>query len=640
MPPNFEKLPIKTDPTRDRRAWFYYPDTLPGGKFRGFEDRDDATQLRGAFVVGQNVKIGADSLPVTRDGFEVIGTEASDATPVQRAWVFRRRDDVQIELKAYATGIYAWIVGVSTEFKLLKGGFTTSLEFGVANIGQTDQLFSWEFFCNGTENPFRWTGAYGLYASDNGSNTITVSGSVTLANLGFSATGTLIINGVEITYTGLSSQTFTGCSAVPASPTVGDIIFQTPVELTGSVGGGTDPVKFSVSMSHDGRLHYRREARKSVWDYSRLDNPDDIAVSVADGEGGTKEIEFGGPITAFGKLNRVAIAFKRNIIKTLSFVQSGTRLDVPYYQTLVSADDKSTTIGAVNQRSTFSTPYGLVFTTPDKRMLLLTGVTANNEPAYVVLSDLIQPIFDQGVHDDACGICVDNVIFYAFKQDINSTYNDTVIRGDMTRQSIDSVGRVLPIRWDTPTIGWTAKDFTSIYNAVTGKNEVHWHSALNSNSYRVITDKSDNTNSFSTSVRSWSETFDQPTRYKIVDRIWVEVRMSENTEILLTVLYDENGVTGQEEHSLDGDSTNNKFSSAVYNPFGLNAFGSQKFGSEAETTELPLYRFEIPLKANIRFFNIALQFSTDDAGYNFQVVRFGYRLKELVQETDRKYMSA
>jgi hypothetical protein len=627
--------PIKLDPATNLQQYHYFPDLLPGGIFRGFEDRDDPTVSRGAFVLGQNVKIGLDSLPVTRDGYEVLGTEAANSTPVQRAWVFETRDGAVYELKAYDTRVDYWLRGTSTDWALLKGGFTAGLEFGYGNIGESGADY-FSYFCNGTDDWYQFNGAVATISSA-GVNTLTI-GSSTWTALGFFGTGTrsVIINGIEYAYTGgEGTATLTGVTPDPNGVVLaGAIAVQSP-----RVVSAMSTVKGQVVAAHDGRLHARLETEKSVWNYSKLDNPDDWATGATDGDGGTKDIEGSGGVVAFGKLNQTMIGLKQRIIKTLSFVASGSYVDVPVYTTLVSTDDKSTTLGATNQRSTFSTPYGLVFVTPDKRLILLTGITANNQPDYLVLSDPIQPIFDRGVHDDATGIVVDNVLYYAFKSSISSSYNDVVVRGNMSRQSMDRQGRTLPIRWDTPIVGWTVKDWTAVYNENTGKHEVHWHSSLNSSSYRIIEQKVDNTNPFGCSVRTWAETFDAPTRQKIVDRIWCEVRMSTNTELLLTVLYDENGVTGQEEHTLLGSDLDSKFDVTVYNPFGFNPFGSQVFGSEPESTQLPLYRFEILLKANIRFFNISLQFSTEEPGNDFQIVRFGHRLKQIIQETDRKYLT-
>lgn len=624
--------PIEVKPYKPQ--WFIFPESLPGGKFSGYNVRDDETQNRGSFSAGQNVAFTKARTPTPRFGWEVLGTEAADATPVKRSWVFERRDGVQVEFKAYSTRIDFWIHGVSTTWLLFKGSFTSGKEFAFANIGQSDQVPGWFFLCNGQENPFRATALHAILTTTT-ANTIVTSTS-SLSGDGFTATGTVIVNGTEYAYTGLSSGTFTGVSPNPSAEAVGSIVMQSPVELTGVVGGGTDPVKFSVGMAHDGRLHYRREARKSVWDYSRLDNPDDVATGSTDGDGGAKEVEFGGPITAFGKLNKTAICFKKRIIKLLDFIQVGTRLDSPRYQTLVSVDDKGTTLGAVNQKSTFTCPLGMVFVTPDKRLVLLTGITQNNEPQYVFLSDPIQSVFDDGVFDEAAGICVDNFIYLSFKTNVDSTANDVVLRGDLTKQSIDSNGQVIPIQWDTPYIGINANDFTAVYNNTDEKNEVHWHSSFNSNTYRFVSDKTDGNAAFTSIVRTWSEHFDLPQNQKKVGAIFVEIKMLENTEVTATTLYDEQGVTGQDERVLDGDDTNHRFNSQTYNPFGASEFGSQRIGSNDVADGLKTYRFEIETKSNVWFHNIALQFSADGENHDFEIVRFGYLLVD-VAPNDKKY---
>jgi len=627
-----KKFNIIVDPKKNIKQWVMFPDSLSSRKFRGYESRDDETMNRGAFVVGQNVSFGDNNIPTLRNGFSVLGTESADSTPVNRAWVYETRDGNIFELKAYGTEIYYWLKGVSTDWELLLDGLTAGLEFGYGNIGDSDDTVMYSYFCNGTDDWYRFSGAYGTYASDNGSNTITVSGSTTLANLGFSATGTIIINGESITYTGLSSQTFTGCSAVPSAPTAGDIIVQKPTAVA-----SMSSQKGQVAMAHDGRLHARNESKKSVWLYSKLDDPDDWTTGASDGDGGAKEIEFGGAITAYQKLNKTAIAFKKRIIKLLDFIQVGSKIDSPRYATLMPADDKGSTFGAVNQKSTFSTPLGVVFVTPDKRMVLLTGITSNQEPQYIVLSDPIQNIFDSGVHDEACGICYENEIWYAFKEDENSTANDVVIRGNLDRRTVNEEGQVIPIQWDTPYIGWNVNDWTIVYDSSDGKNELHWHSSLNSNSYEVITDKADNNGSFTATLRTWSEDFGVPQFTKKADQIYIEIKMNENSTPTLTVLYDENGITQQEEFVLRGTDADNQFDDTEYNPFGASKFGSKKIGSNPTPTGMPKYRYCLELNPNTEFFNIAIQLSTEEEGQDFELIRYGYRLIEIQQEFERKY---
>lgn len=114
--------------------------------------------------------------------------------------------------------------------------------------------------------------------------------------------------------------------------------------------------------------------------------------------------------------------------------------------------------------------------------------------------------------------------------------------------------------------------------------------------------------------------------------------MSENTEILSTLLYDEDGFTQQTEKTLDGDDTDSKFNKTAYNPFGASAFGTKQFGSNPAVDDLPKYRFDLEINPNVYFFNISLQLSTNGAAQNFEVIRFGLELAEVVEFNDRKFL--
>lgn len=622
---------INVDPSKLLGQWFVFPDSLaPNGRFRGFEDRDNESQLRGAFVLGQNMTLGGADLPTLRNGYEPIGTESSDAYPVTRAWTFETRNGDIFELKAFNDDIYYFLIGVSTEFALLKSGFTANLDWGYGNIGETAGDFH-TWFCNGTDAWQQFNGAYG-YISSTTVNTIVLTD--TIANtLFYSAAGTVIINGTVYTYTGSGGSTLTGVTPDPTGEANGTLVVQQPRAVTFTAA----PAVSSVITAHDGRLHARSDLKKSVWNYSKLDDPDNWTTGSSDGDGGTKDVELGGPLVAYAKLNKTLLALKNRIIKTLTFQQFGSRLDAPYYQTLVSVDDKGTTLGAVNQKSTFSTPFGIVFVTPDKRMMLLTGVTANNEPQYLCLSDPIQPVFTNGVHDNGTGIFVDGRIYYAFKENSNSTSNDTVLVGNMLKQTFDRNGRIIPVQWDTPIVGWNVADWTAVPDEAGDGHEVHFHSSLNSSSYRVISDKVDNTNPFTAVIRTWAENFGMPVNQKTIDGCFVEIRMPASAEPMLTLLYDEDGYTGTMEYVLDGDRTQNKFNSTSYNPFGANPFGYKKFGGDGDDDNLKTYRFDLEVPSNLRFFTLSLQLSADNPGDDLQLVRFGYRLKEIIKERDIIY---
>ena len=612
--------------------WVYFPEQLLNSRFKGFEDRDEQSQNRGAFVVGQNMTFSSSRIPTMRSGYAVVGSELANATPVNRAWVFETREGIQWELKAYDTFLYAYAPGVTTDFVLLLSGLTAGLTFGYGNVGVLTESTNHTYFCNGTDSFYRFNGAHAT-VSGSSVNTISIAASTWTALGFYAATNKIMINGTEYTYTGgEGTATLTGVTPDPSSVPIGAVAIQSPQILS----GGSYPLKGQVVFAHDGRLHAREDIKKSVWAYSKLDNPSDFTTGSSDGDGGAKEIEMGGPLLAYGNINGAIVGFKSRLLKSLEFIQSGTFVDSPKWTTLVPTDDKGTSLGATNQKSTFSSPIGLVFVTPDKRMVLLTGVTANNEPQYISISDLVQPVFSTGVHDTGSGICVDNTIWYSFKQDITSTFNDVVIRGDLTRQSRTADGKILPVVWDTPYIGWNVNDWTAVRNVTTGHIDVHWHSSINSNTYVITTDKTDNTLPFTSTLRTWAETFGKPYLQKKIDYVYLEVSMSQSTKLLATLLYDEDGVTQSKEFTLLGTDPQ-IFDSSVYNPFGANPYGSQMFGSNPTSSSLKRYRYWLETDNNKYFFNLSLQLSAADPGCDFELIRFGYRLTNAPVDIDFKY---
>lgn len=684
--------------------WWNFPTELPNGEFRGLENRKDASMVRGAFVLGQNVKFRDAGLPNLREGYDPIGTELTNTTPVKRAWIFKTRNNDVFEIKAFDTVLHYWLKDYSTEYQLLKGGFTSGLEFGYGNIGESSGSFN-SMFCNGTDPWMEFNGAFATVLSV-GVGTITMSESGTFTSRGFYTSGTrsVTVAGVERTYSGgEGTDTLTGVSST-AGISVGDIIVQTPraptfriflpfisastgefvvaetvtggtsgvtatvqrvgsdktyIVITGASGsfkpgeiitGGTSgataelaaaldqtlgPPLSQIITSHLSRLHCWSSVKKSIWAFSVLDDPYCWSVFANDTSGGYKDIDFSGPGTAFGTLNQTIIGFKEGSMTALSFIQSGGRVDVPYYTLLVQADDKSTTLGAINQKSTIASQFGVIFVTVDKRMVLLTGISNNNQPDYLILSDPIQPLFTAGDHLDSSAIVVDGVLWYSYQSFEDAVTNETVLVGDLRRKTVDGYGNVIPLRWDTPYIGWQVGDWTA-FPSDSGGSTIHWHSSLNSNTYEVTPDsKEDNGGSFSATVRTWNEEFGATSIRKRADRAFVEIRMRQNSVVNAALLLDEEGYTGRIEKTMNGDSTVNQFGTQLYNPIGASPIGSQKIGSNGEIDERVTMRFYFEIKPTLWFFLMSLQISADTENSDFELINWCVRICDYEPQTPK-----
>jgi hypothetical protein len=212
-------------------------------------------------------------------------------------------------------------------------------------------------------------------------------------------------------------------------------------------------------------------------------------------------------------------------------------------------------------------------------------------------------------------------VFYAYKQDSNSAYNDVVLVYDLIKA-----------RWNMPYIGWNVNDWTIV------NNNLRWHSSSNPNTYELQSDKMDVDNPFTSILRTHAEDFGSNEYQKTVTNLLLELYMSENTELTLNVLYDEDGFSGNSEVVLRGADTDNKIGSEVFNPFGASEFGTVQFGSNVDLSGMKKYRYIIPLKPDVKFFNISLQFTTDGEADNYELVRYGYFLNSVLKMNPLKFI--
>lgn len=421
----------------------------------------------------------------------------------------------------------------------------------------------------------------------------------------FTSNGSIVINGIKYYYTGVNGKTLTGVSDM-GTLTIDSVVVQAPVIMSSA-----SVLKSSVCGVFDGRIHARNEAKKSVSLYSRLGDPDDWAPGSTDGSGGAKEIEQGGPVTAYANDEEKVYIFKNKSITTLKYISSSDKIDVPKYTLIKPANDKSTTVGAIGQKSTFASPNGVIFVTTDKQLIHLKREQFLDYPQQANLAANIRPTFEAGTHDtDSAGIVYKSKVFYAYKQD--STFNNTVIVHDLVTNL-----------WSAPFVGWNVSDWT----VVNGK--LRWHSSVSPDTFELIDDRIDNEQSFGTVLRSWNETFGTPELQKKCGYALIEIYMKENSVIPATILYDENGYAGQDEFILLGSEKRFQVGGSKYNPFGASAFGDERFGSNADVSGMTKYRFILELKDNIEFYNIALQLSTDTVNCDYELIRFGYYVTTL-----------
>lgn len=595
-----------TTAEQSRKYWKIYED------FKGYVTKWDPSSnyLKGGSPIGQNTNTENDVI-TNRPGSELISflSTTSPPEPIISQWTFHKRDGSEIELRSHGTVLEFRYPG-TLRWSVINFGYTPNKIFGHAECNVNADNNSYDYSGNAVDQTQRWTGAIALFAS-NTATTITIQGTKTLAELGFIAAGAVLINGIQFTYTGISGQTFTGVAVLPPGMVVGDPMgqkmeFYLNVIPTGNI--------FSCQGS---RLFVSGvKGKESTLFWSHIDDPTNFTFGSPRkaGEGGAAVTpEGGGAILGIIQDEEVIYVIKSALSKTLTFQQSqvSSMDDFPVFAPFKSFDNKSQQSGAYGQRLICSGANGWYFVNQNKEMFYIARAANIDYPQSIPISDPIRPTLLNADITDGVMIFHENKLHLTCKTSSSSTFKDLELVYDTVKQV-----------WYDPYIGRNINDY-NIQN-----NELHWGSAVDTTSYRQITDKLDNGNGFTANWRSWEENFGSPSLQKKVDFAFVEGYISDNTILNVNIYLDDNGYSGIIPKKIRGDSTIYIFFKAFFNLFGLNPFGIERFGSNKEFSKLKKFRVYIPIKDNQEIFTIQIEFLSEGKAQEWQVTRFGYRLRE------------
>ena len=223
--------------------------------FPGYRAREEQTKLAPGYLVypSQNVVTNVAGRVQSVLGYSLDGDEST--TPdngIQSNFDFDNKRDTRRNIRAgfLNTGTdgrvqyrYKTSSGVVSWRNLLTGLTNTSFSFD--KFFDTTDLVNLCLFVNGDGNMYEWNGAVATVLSTT-VNSITLSGALTVAQMGFYTTRDkkLIINGNEYLYTGNSGTTFTGITTDPTGEGVDSIIHQKPVTTAVSTFTGTGVATF------------------------------------------------------------------------------------------------------------------------------------------------------------------------------------------------------------------------------------------------------------------------------------------------------------------------------------------------------------------------------------------------------------
>ena len=512
-------------------------------------------------------------LAQTLKGPRIFGNALSEVGSITRAYLYKKNfgtlKKVMLRVRDNGTNsILQWFNASNPDnsdgkWEDLVTGLTTGAIMGFTPFNQTNvnQLI----FCNAVENYSEWNGATATVVSVT-ANTIVCN--ETLESEGFDSSGSIIVDGTTYTYSGISSNTFTGVSPNPTSqdPISGSGVAQIPDTTTHS-----SLPKGNILLTASARVWLSGvQDRESTMYYSKVGDATNYTVGTSPDDAGIEDFpDGGGSINLLDqKDNRKIIIHKDDAILQFQLEYTATA-KIPYLDVLSLANG----VGATNQKG--GTGNGII-------SYFAAGVNGLKSLARAISGDNIDvgdDLYD-GIlstienYDFSSSAVIyykpKKVILLSCKSDSDQSYNNVVISFYITRNTEGSF------------IGDISIDYGFVNDWIVDGKDLYAFSSIDQNCYKYFERKSYNGLGLKHQITSKEFTFGEPARLKEFDKIYIEGLISAHTKIKISILYGTMGAIDKKEKVLswnDEDYVSNKKISAL----GTDVLGVNSIGAKNES---------------------------------------------------------
>lgn len=595
----------------EQAQWYVY-DT-----FSGFKTKADPQKIdNGANPNGQNTVINdGDRISIRDFGYTLLGSASTTEEYIASLHTFRRRDGENIMMRSHGTFLEYFEEGNDT-WEILIATSTSSL-YDFADYNINTDLRSYVYFGNGSDNFSRWGGAHTLIGSAGVTSTATFIQTNNTTGLGFPATGNITYCGKTIAYSAVSSTGFTVASAhsCDASRGIALGVEEYPSSPKGNIYLVANNRLFIAGIASTTQaVYFSKYGDATLFSGATL-----ITDGTADSPGIFNLGEGGGAVTGMALDEGSIYIFKNSVIYKATLDGDGLYTLVP----LKPFDGKSQTTGAVTNGSIFTGGNGVFFITPDKQIMDLSRVDNLDYPQISPISDVIKPTVQSGNFASSTGIFFQNNAYISAMSSSDVANNDSIFLWNDTTKS-----------WESPIVGWNPSVFT-IYNDGTGE-ALYFGDSRVAQVYKVTDSAIDNELGVTANWRSKQYTFGSPQELKELDNFYIEGYISDNTNLSISLLYDENGVTQVYTTEFSGTEENFTYKNTEFNLFGFHPFGYERFGSADESGK---NKFRIYLNKSLRvvpFYSLQLELASDGVAQDWEVTNFGFHVRKSTQPENRK----
>lgn len=607
--------------------WAVYPAvtlTANGVVSKGFEGlvtQNDPTFIAdGCASAGQNTfDTAGDHFAVRSYGTSIFPSTASVSVAAggyKSAHPFRLRDGSNIIVVSTDTDVYFFDELSQTFVNLMTG--RTSGDFGFAEYNVNANAESRMYFGNGVDSSGWWNGGHSLLngALVGGEATINVDSTATFTTGG---AGTIRIGGTNVNYTGTTATSFTGCTGTPAAADNAPVA-QAPT-FNGSIPIG------NIMMSAQNRLFIVPTANQQLVQFCAYNDSTTwltttVQQNTATSAGAFNLVEGGGRVTALSQDELNLYFFKDSMIYQAALTDS-----FYLFRPFKPFDGRSRAVGAKGKRGVFVGGNYTFVVTPDNQIKALQRIENIDYPQLQATSYPIQPTCDALDFSSVTGISFKQYAFIACKSTPLAANNDTVL-----------VYNTVEDHWETPITGWQVGEFF-IYNDGV-EESLYFTDAISPNIWKCQkTTLSDGPYPITASRTTKQYDFSLPSQEKELDDVYVEGYITPNTTLRIRLLLDEKGYTDINQTDFSGTEVNYQLNKSTTNSFGLTPFATERFGSNDDLTGLR--KFRVHLKNKLRrvpFYVAQLEFSSSGMNQRWEVVRYGFLVRNHSQPTRTKLM--
>lgn len=610
--------------------------------FKGYHAREDPTLLSPDVLVSpsQNVVIKTSGRVATVKGYTLDGSASATAdSGILSNYDFTNfKGDVRNMRAGFLTSAggdgklqYRYVTGTSTVNWVTLQSSLTNVRLSFCEYWDNTALVKKLLWVDGSNNVYAWNGAVTTIASTGGSGpssyTITKNGTTTWAQEGFSATGSIVINGNTYTYTGgTATTTLTGVTSNPSGEAADSIAHQSVITTALSAMTSISST-FGPTVIGCGRRNqvYLGASNSNLLYISKVNDYTNYAFTSPTrvvGEGAL--IPLDAPPTGF-----LAQESQSSTDAYDLYISEGTSTWAVIRATLSSDLTKETLEhirlklsekqGAQSGRLMGKMKNHIMFVGNDNTACFLGYLSYKFVPTIV---DFSYPIVDDmNSYDftDASIFYYRNYVYIAIpRHGLIRVYNmtDQTVEQFSGAKALEDVTQQ-PWFWEAP-IGYPISGFYVV------DGELYGHSYTNSESYKLFDGGTFNGQDITANATFAYNGDGDRTQSKGCDELYVEGYIKQNTTLTAVISGDIDSFKTSQTVTIDGQGQYVAYGGGG-NSLGDSPLGVQTLGGATSTSSetLPAWFHVSKTFVQVPFYQQQITFRTQGADLQWEILCFG-----------------